>query len=497
MAIDLKFAEITGYEAVGDLVVTHEESMETAIPEYCPDLARIVDAVGQVNIREKNLTDERLTIGGSIRVTVLYTSEESAGLRSLTLSVPFSCGVEDKRQCESVCVDSRLLLLEAKPLGARKLYVRVLPEFRVRGYRRSTRRLCTGASDSAGLQLRCETVTLPLMSHVWDREFHFAQEVPPEGSEGVPEDLLMDRMFLRITGCQHFGSKLVVKGEAVLSVLYRAEGQRLCSREVTLPFSQIMEGEELSEEAELSCTARIMDREVHPVRTEEGNGFGVTMRVGLLICAYEQQQVEYVSDLYSTRCNLTAVRQPITFAAAQLPEEVSCSASQRLEGAGSFVYLTEAEAAAPELAAEGSQCQARTSVRVRVLYLDESGTPVTAERTCELSAALRETPSAVQVTIEPESWQRSGGAFDLRLPVMFRLQRAGETCVTAVTSVTEQGNVDRAAMPSLILRRLSPGETLWDVAKQCRTEQQAIITANELEPGADLTDIMLLIPKTR
>ena len=43
MELELKFAELACCEPVGDLVTTQEESMETAIPEYCPDIARIVD----------------------------------------------------------------------------------------------------------------------------------------------------------------------------------------------------------------------------------------------------------------------------------------------------------------------------------------------------------------------------------------------------------------------------------------------------------------------
>lgn len=46
MELELKFAELACCEPVGDLVTTQEESMETAIPEYCPDIARIVDTVG-------------------------------------------------------------------------------------------------------------------------------------------------------------------------------------------------------------------------------------------------------------------------------------------------------------------------------------------------------------------------------------------------------------------------------------------------------------------
>ena len=53
MELELKFAELACCEPVGDLVTTQEESMETAIPEYCPDIARIVDTVGQLRLREK------------------------------------------------------------------------------------------------------------------------------------------------------------------------------------------------------------------------------------------------------------------------------------------------------------------------------------------------------------------------------------------------------------------------------------------------------------
>ena len=136
MELELKFAELACCEPVGDLVTTQEESMETAIPEYCPDIARIVDTVGQLRLREKHPAGQQLTMGGSVVLTVLYTSEESAGLRSLSMEVPFSCQVEDKRlaDCDAVCVTGRLLLAEAKAVTARKLYLRVMPEFTVSGY---------------------------------------------------------------------------------------------------------------------------------------------------------------------------------------------------------------------------------------------------------------------------------------------------------------------------------------------------------------------------
>ncbi len=494
--LDLRFREITACEAADDLVVTHEESMETAIPEYCPDLARIVDTAGQIRLRDKSVSEGKLLISGSVRVTVLYTSEESPGLRSLTLTLPFSCKVDDKRGCQMMMVDSRLLLLEVKMLGSRKVYVRVLPEFRVHGWRKVRRSVCVGTGECDGLQVRRRQVVMSLMTDVWERECSFAQEVQPEDSMGDAPDLLLDRISLRVNSCQQFGNKLVVKGEAALSLLCR--GESLASRQLTLPFSQIIDGEDLPDNGEFACTAQVMEHEVHPVRTESGNGFGVTVRMCLLLRTFEQLSVDYVEDLYSTRQEMQTQRTAVSMPIALQPEELRRDTAQRLEGAGAFVFLTDADCSQGELTtADGDLPALRSTVHMKILYLDEAGTPVIGERTAEINGELGQIPASWQVSVEPEIVQRIGSGFEVRLPVTFRLYSARQEELTAVTSAQMLGEIDRSATPSLILRRMGNGETLWDLAKQCRTEGQAILAANGLTQESDITDQMLLIPKVR
>ena len=494
--LDLKFREITACQAAEDLVVTHEESMETAIPEYCPDLARIVDTEGRIRIREKALSDGKLTISGSIRVSVLYTSEESPGLRSLSLTLPFSCKVDDKRDCGMIAVDSRLLLLEVKMLGSRKLYIRALPEFRAHGWRKVRKQICSGADGSEGLQVLRQQALLPLMTDVWERECSIAQEVPDQNGTDDAPDLLMDQVFLRVNSCQQFGSKLVIKGDASLSMLCR--GDTLESKQITLPFSQIIDGEDLPEDGVFCCMPQVMEYEVHPVRTENGSGFGVTIRMGLLIQTYQQYPVEYVSDLYSTRNEIQTRRENVSLPTSQQPEELRRDTAQRLEGAGAFVYLTDADCTQGELATtDGDHPVLRTTVHMKILYLDESGTPVIAERSAEVSGELGQIPTAFRTSVEPETWQRVGSGYEVRVPVTFRLQHTGEDDLTAVVSAQVIGKIDRTATPSLILRRKGAGETLWDLAKQCRTEEQAILDANGLTQAGDISDQLLLIPKVR
>ena len=66
--------------------------------------------------------------------------------------------------------------------------------------------------------------------------------------------------------------------------------------------------------------------------------------------------------------------------------------------------------------------------------------------------------------------------------------------VAAVTAVELQ-DPPEGPQPSLILRRMAEGETLWDIARQYRTDEEAIRAANELTE--DRPEGMLLIPRVR
>ena len=499
--MELKYKDIACCEVVGNLVTTHEETMETAIPEYCPDMARIVDTVGQLKIREKNTADGRLTVAGAVKVTVLYTSEESAGLRSLSLSVPFSAVMEDKRlqHCRTVCVDGRLLLTEARIVTNRKLYVRVLPELTATGYACPTKSVCCETEEEPSLRVKREDTVLELMTAAEEREFTFTQENMMGDGREMPEDLLCDRIALAVTECQHFGNKLVVKGEATLSALYRSEQQNLCSYDTVLPFSQIIDGIDASEEATFHVEARAMEGETRLIRTDSGSGFGVVQKIALLVCVYEKRPMSYIADLYSTRFPCTVQRKMLHFATDRVCDPERQETVQRLEFGQNrpFAYLTDASCDQVDMTAGENGTQLHTRMRMKVLYLDETGAPMSTERSGEVSTVTGQMPDSVHAVCLPATMRVSGGVCEVSLPVEFRMHKTEHQQLMQVGSADLQTDAAQGEMPSLVLRRMTPEETLWDIAKQYRTDETVIRSANQLEEGEAIPDRMLLIPKVR
>ena len=188
MELELQYTELSCCEAGESVTLTQEETLEAAIPEYCPEVTRIVDAVGQLCLREYTSRQ----ISGSVLVTVLYTSEESPGLRSLTLPVPFLTQADDKRLigCDTVCMAGRLLLTEARAVTGRKLYLRVMPELTLTGYTCRRHRICTGVGEEPTLRLHRQEQSLTLLTSVTQRQSSVTQELQPQDWGEPPEELL-------------------------------------------------------------------------------------------------------------------------------------------------------------------------------------------------------------------------------------------------------------------------------------------------------------------
>lgn len=500
MELTLQFKEIHCCETTEKVVLTHEETLETVIPEYCPDIARIVDTAGQLRVREKKLSGGRLMVTGTVRVNVLYTSGERSGLRSVAVSVPFTCSVEDPRLigCRTVCVCGRLPLVDARAVNARKLYVRVMPEFEVEGVADPQRKLCSGVDSDVDVQVREEQLSEKVLTAVLEREFTWSQEFDAGKQGRIPEEILLDRVNLRATECQRIGPKLVVKGEADVSLLYRSQEQELCSTETLLPFSQIVDAADFPEDTEFQAELGVIDSDIRLLRGETGPEFGITVRMVTGIKAYCLLSLSYIKDMYSTAYEMDTAYQDILLPVCTPPEVVQSEAVQQLEfGQGEpFACLTGVENSGAATVSEGNGTTVKTNLRLKILYLDETGAPMVTERVMEVEAHTLDIPRSVRVICRPPEMKMLPGSCQVKIPVDFFCDRRRSRKVETIREATPGAAVSRE-MPSLILRRIAGREDLWNVAKQYHTKETLIRSVNDLEEGSPLPEGMLLIPRER
>ena len=146
MELELDRTQRSGYEAVLDTTVCREETLESIVPDACPDILRICDTEGVVCLRDKVLQDGRVELSGSVRAALLYLPDGEEGIRRMEVELPFSCTLEHPALtplCRVVALP-RVQGADARLINPRKVLVRVDLAFCVQVYAPVEDDICSG-----------------------------------------------------------------------------------------------------------------------------------------------------------------------------------------------------------------------------------------------------------------------------------------------------------------------------------------------------------------
>ncbi|MEG1593761.1 MAG: DUF3794 domain-containing protein [Oscillibacter sp.] len=511
MELEFKKSCFDAYELGGELTLSQEETAENIVPDYCPDIARIIETEGKVAIHSRELREGKAEVSGTVHVAVLYTPDGDGGIRVLEFAMPF--GVEtDARampDCGLLTAEANIELLETRLLNPRKVFTHCRLSLHLTGYRRSSLCACSDvtASPELCIEKQQEQQHAVVTTQIAEKDFTFSESMHlSPGKDGAAE-LLASRVCSAITETKIVGSKLIFKGAFTLSILYRSVGGKCCAYSGELPFSQIMEVEGAGEGAVAAVQLQLTGSDLQIDGDDpEGRQLAVTFYLHATAILREERDVMLLRDLYSTAYNLTYEALPLQFTAVSDTIVRRQTVRELLEigvVADSILSLC-VTCGAVSVAREGKNVILRTGATVRVLYLDEGGAALVAERCIEVSCQL-ELPESCHVTAGascPEEPQGSIGerGIEVRFPIDFHIEateKIKKICISSAKLNTDAPK-ETAGAPSLVLRCLGKQETAWELAKQYNTTIPAILAANELENCSDMIgDRLLLIPRKR
>ena len=487
-----------------------EESTETIVPDYSPDIARIVDVSASFFLLQQSISDTHLSASGTVKLSLLYMAEGVRGLRSMEYAMPCEYAATLPEDCSAASVEGIVCRVQARTLNPRKLFTQVEIEWKVVPYRNSSFDICgqIPGQEEYAIETRSEEHEISLIRAAESREFTFSDDLTlPGGKAGIAE-LLRASATPHVTECKSLGSKVILKGVVCVTLLYNADGGELCAYAEELPFSQILDGYNGGDSLSVSTILSVSGCEIHT----DGSGLSDgarTVSVRLLLNAFmvlrESINICCITDLYSTSCELDGQIVPLSFRKTPSVRLVQQTAKEQIDTGAEARRVLYADVAFGSAGIRKADDRAVlfASAVLKVLYLDDAGVPFSAERKVELSAET-DLEQGAQIEIERVcegdiTANANGNSIELRFPVEFILSASEPVHCSCLTSLdAEFPEAVSQSKPSLVLRALNEGERLWDIAKNYRTTVDEILTANELN-GAESVRIgqMLLIPRKR
>lgn len=289
--------------------------VDFSLPDYCPDILKILKCRGVSRISSRTISGRTVTVEGCITVTCIYTDDRNR-ICAYEYQYPFSKSFETDIECdgaEIVC-RSRCDYINCRAVTNRKIDIHGAAGITVILKKRKCTEIISDY-DEPTTELRRGKA--PATSPIGRNEKYIIIEEEIECGNGQPpiRSIIRYDANAAVRECKILAGKVMVKGELVIGILYCGEEGAPQTVRSTLPFSQLLEIDEINEGCECESCAEIAYIDIKPRFSGDGDEKSFRLNAKILISseAYCNNDIDIITDAYSRKYEAEITKCEIDF----------------------------------------------------------------------------------------------------------------------------------------------------------------------------------------
>ncbi len=492
---------------------TSEQSVDAdfALPDYCPDIQKILKCELSPRIESKNIVGDRIEIEGASVARIIYIDAIKNSVRCTEQSYPFTVNsnLKDTPQFAVIHTDIKVNYLNCRALSPRRLNIHGAFNLGIKITDKCELHPCTDIIGS-DVQRRRMPVDYSYLRGIAQQQFTIAETLETGTAAPAVQSVIRTDIRAVTADCKPIANKIMYKGELRVKLMYLSDldSGSVETMEHSVPFSQVIDINGAAENSLCAVRTEVMSAGV-ALKSEIGFDDPLpvlTAKICVTAFAYEERDTTVVTDCYSTLRNMETSRAAYTFPmlTATLRENVVEKTMVDFTDISiSKVLDVWCERGTASVRGENDKLALCGKYNVCVLVCGADNNVVYTERAVEytqnLSAVL---PSGKLQSCVSAECLSTGFRIcsDKRIEVRTELLVTGEVySVTEVNAVCaakadENSQHTRADDSSLVLYFAEEGEDVWDIARDYRTSVAGVRMENDLDDDVLTSRRMLMIP---
>lgn len=498
---------LSANEAVYDGCQEQPIDLDISLPDYCPDIQRILKCQVLPSISSRSVSGDRLEVEGTCTVRIYYLDAGGTNVHCYETESPYLAAATLKQPVEQprIYTSTRVEYVNCRSTSPRRLDIHGAFSVCARVCGKMDMEFVSSAEDDSMEQLpseyRCNFCT------------GFSQQpFTVEDTLELSPGKLPAETVLRTDACavlktaEPMQGQVMAAGEVRLHILYASgeENAEPESMEYVMPFTQLLDCDGVTEDS--TCRVQMavsrIEIQIRADYTGESSAFETHIHLLSSVSNFQPKVLSALSDVYSRTCELNVTRKQKML--ESLSEIVSDTCSHRFSvqcdnGLTKILDLW-SEPCTVTAAVDNGQLQFSGKLSICVLALNQEGVPFYFERTSEFSCSKPietkyETRCTAEGTILSLSYRLTGGEIELKAEIMLTAEVYELQTVKFITDIEEDiARPKEKDTAALCIYFADAGEKLWDIACRYCTSVRAIREENGLTGDAVESRGMLLIP---
>ncbi len=473
---------------------------EIILPDYCPNILRILQTTAHPTVNSSVRGADRLTVEGSVEYKILYLPEDGGGIRSVSQQSHFSCTLDVNCDADAdLSVTLTPKNVAARALNPRKIYARCSVQI---GVRINQIKTVSPATLPDGCETRsCKKKAAKLICSA-HKPLRISDEFEMDPGK-VATMILQTKITFRETEQKPLTDKMIVKADMIFDLLCAADDDTVFPVRKVFPVSQILDLPGIHPGAVCRTVFEAVSANLL-VKEETADGsqaIAYDVEINVSGSAYEEADVEWTEDAYSVKKTVECTLETVSAERFVVIEETGTIRETAEIGTCTGILWAEVK---PEL--RGTYYRPEEDKLVcegvwdcRIILNDADNTPCSAVReipfTLELPADGCKNPIRNDTTLilTDLSWSLTDAThMEIRGTYRWSGLIFGRETAQAVTCVTEKDDRSKRT-EAVILYYAAKGESAWTVAKEHACPYEELVRCNHLEKDEIDEDKMLMI----
>ncbi len=482
--------------------------VDFTLPDYCSDISKIFKCKAVVRIISKGISGKNITVDGNVCITLLYCDKDNK-LCSYEYLYPFNKIKEMSEEVSeaNITVCAKCDYINCRAVTGRKVDIHGAASLNIRVFKRCSNQI---VSDYDGDNVELKRVTAPATVPMVYREKYLAiEEEIAIGNNASPiTNVLRTDVAPMVTDCKVLNDKAVVKGEMALTVLYCAENLKAPQiLKTTLPFSQIVEMQGMTELCECDIKPEIATLEIRPFAIAGGEcrNFEVNAKLLLKCESYCVNEIAVIEDAFSTKFKTELTKKSLVF--NRICDNISqnCHIKKNVELAENIATVVDVwcEVQSKKVWFQDEKICLNATIVASMLVCDDQDNVFFYEKPIDFEWSCENTCNSDNLSFEPTIEVTSVGftilnasCIEIRTEIALTgavYEKSDINLLTDLEVCTDKPCGCNKKGGMVICFTLND-ETLWSIARKYNASIEELIKINELENEDISGKKLLLVP---
>lgn len=486
--------------------------LDFSLPDYCPDIQKILKCCIVPKIHSKNISADRLDVDGVASVKLLYIDSVRMCVRCCENSVPFSSSFNlgDVSQNAVVLTKTKVEYVNCRALSPRRLDIHGAFSVCVKVLSKEMREVGSYV-DSDDIMQKQDIVEVSNVVGIGQQQFTQEEKLDLDKPDVRVESILRSSINVTTDECKVVSNKVIVKGQATVRVLYISDIDScdMQTIEYTLPINQIVDVDSAEEGNVCESKLELLSYDINiNQEMDEESSFVLDMRLVATTVVYEQSEVKVLADAYSNTYDTDMTSQQIKlpkYMTSVNDTHVDKSAFELSDKGVSSVIDIWSDVASVTATPNEDGIEFKGKFNICVLAKDNEDETFYSERVVDfthehkLPESIPNILCDADIDVSSVNYRINGDNLEVRSEVKLSCPVYQMNHYKSIDSIfaNEEKPRQRDTSSALVVYYADEGENVWDIARKYCTSMDLINDENDLTEEVLSEPRMLLIPMTR